>query len=241
MRLPTRRVRTAPDRLDVVTWNAKVGRRPAEVALDVAQLLKDRPDVAALQEAGGYVKALREALRGDYHVIAAHGWAEAGNSAFLVRRDVPVTRWSTIRLRVGWVGPKAFRRHPGRTFPVLNLGREWRIVNVHRTPGGPTGGVMTQGRNKPSWNAEHVALGRLADRKGSHRRALVMVGDQNCESDDRHPMGVPAFADDHGMRIVRTGAKVDWAIVRGCRGDGNRGSNLGSDHPTIRYTLTRKD
>jgi hypothetical protein len=226
----TRPTNGAPDQLHLVTWNTKVGRRPGAIAFTLLDHFRSNgyPDVAILLEAGRYTQALRDTLGTRYRV--------------LVDRRIPMPRWRTITLRISWIGPKAFKRHPGRVFPVVDLGKgttgaKWRIVGIHRTPGGPTGGLLTRGKNKPSWNAEHRALAKLAHRKGSLRRALVLAGDQNCQVSDRHPMSVGGLAFEIDARIVRTGAKVDWALVRGCNGTGHRGSNLGSDHPLITYNL----
>lgn len=232
-----------PRQLHLVAWNAKVGRKPRTVVRDLSAFLDENgwPDVIVLCEAGRYTTELRRRLSSRYRVLRAG--REHDGIVMLVDRSVPIPTRSLLVMRLGWIGPKAFRRHPGRTFPVVDLGKgksqlRWRIVGIHRTPGGPSGGVLTRGRNRPAWEEEHARLLRLAARTRSHRRVLVMVGDQNCEMSDRRPTSVGGLAEAIGARVIRTGAKVDWAILRGGGGSGHRGPNLGSDHPLIRYQFT---
>lgn len=200
------------------------------------------PHVLVLMEAGGYVKALREHFPA-YKVLAATGWPDASSTVVLVRRDLPLTRWSAMRMRTRWVGPKAMLPHEPRTHLVIDIGNPdlgpaWRIVAVHRVPGGPTGGTETRGRNQPAYAEEHHRLQRLAARLGSGRRALIIVGDQNAEQDDRHPLSPASLAALIGANVVSTKAKVDWALVRDCRGTSSRGGPFGSDHPAITYVFT---
>lgn len=235
---------SAPLQLDLIAWNAKVGRPAHRVATALDRYIRDVqawPDVMVLCEAGAYARTLRDRF-GDRYRVRRAGRAHDG-MVLLIDRRIPLTRWRTLVMRLTWIGPKAFKRHPGRTFPVADLGTgrgtvKWRIVGIHRTPGGPSGGVLTKGRNKPAWDEEHVRLVRLAGWKGSQRRSLVLVGDQNCEADDKRPHSGLGLASEIGARVIRTGAKVDWAIVRGAHGKGQRLDDYGSDHPLIRYSLT---
>lgn len=236
--------KAATAKLELISHNVKVGRAPRAVILGIHAAMGGRPPgVAVLMEASGYIKALKEAFGALYYVLHASGWAEAASTVVLVRRDLPLTRWTAMRMRTSWVGPKALLPHAPRTHLVIDIGNPklgpaWRIVATHRVPGGPTGGVQTHGRNAPAYAEEHHRLERLADRPGSHRRALIIVGDQNAEQDDRHRLSPAGLADAIGANVVSTKAKVDWALARDCRGTSSRGGYFGSDHPAMCYTFT---
>lgn len=221
-----------PEQLTILAHNVKVGRSPRSVVASVRAAITDDTDVVILTEAAGYTRALRESLT-SWQVRHAHGWPEARNVVLLVRRDLRVHRFRAIRNLRSWVGPKLGRRHAGRTFPVVDLGTHWRIVGVHRTSGGPNG------PNAEAWAEEHRRLARLARR--TKRRALVIVGDQNCQADDPHPLGLLGLARAIGGDVIATHTKVDHAVVRGVDGRGRRGDYHGSDHPAVRYTLTLKE
>lgn len=230
----------APTTLKGFTWNVHVGRSPKMVQQVVADLLTTyNADVAVLQEAASYYRVLR-ALPG-YRLYTGQADREGRSTCVLVRRGIPVPRVRLLVTRLAWWGPKAGKRHVGRTFPVVDLGRwrgpRWRVVGIHRVPGGPRGGTLTHGRNRPEWNAEHVELVTLAHRRSSQRRALVMPGDWNCEADDEHPRGVWAYAQAVGAMILPTRTKVDHVVVRGCHGKARRRENYGSDHPLVTFTL----
>lgn len=223
-----------PDEIRCLSWNTKVGRDAGKVARDLAGILdaQGHPHVVTLQEASGYIKALRKTI-GGYRVIAAAGWKEAGQNVVLVRKDVPVTPLTTLRMKLRWVGPKHGLRHPGRTWPIVDIGgsKDWRIVGIHRVP--------IRGKNPKAWSEEHAALVRLAKRPASRSRALVLIGDQNAPAGDRDRLSPAALADDIGARVITTGAKVDYALVRGATGTGNRHGDHGSDHPLVSVKLTR--
>lgn len=238
---PAGRVRAlleAPVVLVVLAWNLRIGRNARTVIRELRELIAaESPDVICLQEAGAHRRRLRVAFPG-WRVFAPGGASDG--SVTMVRRSLFVRRSSRLRMLVSWVGPKAFRKHPGRVWGWYDIGvgvRRARVVNVHRTPGGPTGGVLTKGRNKPSWSAEHAALLLLADKPGSLVRDLIAVGDWNDPPADRHPQSPRSFATSIGARVVTTGSKVDYAIVRGP--EGATGTALrdkhGSDHRPCIY------
>jgi hypothetical protein len=241
----------APDPLDLVLHNVRAGRHAGEVVRATRTLVRDtgRPHVIGLLEASAYRDELRDSpLRHDYLIRFVRGWRESANIVALVRRDVPLRRIAPIRTRRPWIGPKMGRPHAGRTHLLVDVGRmedprAWRLILVHRVPGGPTGGTssLVRGRNAAAWEAEHYKLADVADRPGSHRRAFVIVGDQNARPDDRHPLSPGGLADEIGARIHRTGAAVDWALLRDCQATSERLDSYGSDHPAIRYTLTHRE
>lgn len=225
---------TDPTTLRVIAWNAKVGRNPADVVAALAIAIeRTDADVVILTEAAAYARPLRRLV--GWQVRHARGWAEARNVVVLVRNGLRVRRVVSVRNWRRWVGPKLGKDHAGRTFLLVDIGARWRIVGVHRTPGGPGG------PNAVAWAEEHARLARVADRPGSHRRALVIVGDQNCEADDRHPLSIGGLADTIGGQVVATHTKVDHAIVRDATGRGTRHDYYGSDHPLVSYHLTLKE
>lgn len=240
VRVWSHRNRPTPTVLDLLSWNLKDGRKAADVVRDVVTVVDQvaHPHVLVFQESRRYATALRRALHG-YKLVMARGWDESSNVLVFVRHDVPLARWRALRMNIGWVGPKAFRRHVGRTFLVVDLGREWRVVGVHMPPGGPTGGTVTHGRNKPAYTEASHEVQRVNARRGSYARALVDVGDWNADAGDSHLTAPAAIATNGDLQLVRAGGGPDYALVRGCRGVGHRGTYLGSDHPYRTFTLTR--
>lgn len=224
------------DELSIVSWNVKVGRPSYEVVSALRQIIRDHdPEVICLQEAKGHAPELRVAFGKEWRILARRGWGESDNCITMVRRTLGRVKWRTLRMRHWWRGPKANLLHPGRTFPIVDIGGRfgWRIVNVHRT--------------KPQWDEpggsayleEHLALIRLAGRSGSHYRALLIVGDQNADISDLSPRSPATLAKTFGAKLIRTNAKVDWAAARGARGSGGRDGNHGSDHPMVSFHFVR--
>lgn len=233
-----------PGTLRGFTWNVHVGRRPEPVGQLVANLLaRFNADVAVLQEAASYHREL-QSIPG-YRLYTGSRTREGRSTVVLVRRGIPVPRLRLLVTSRPWWGPKAGKRHVGRTFPVVDLGRwpgpRWRVVGIHRVPGGPTGGVVTKGRNRPEWDEEHAELVQLAQRPSSRKRALVLPGDWNVEADDSHPRGLWAWTQAVGAHVLPTNTKVDHVVVRGCSGTARRRDNYGSDHPLVTFKLRHKD
>ena len=105
-------------RMRLVTWNVKVGRRPKRVARMVRRIIRrHRPDAILLQEAHGYIAALRD-IRG-YELIVADGHGEERGNPMLIR-DRHARRLPAIRCRTAWTGPKAGKHHRGRVFTVAD-------------------------------------------------------------------------------------------------------------------------
>lgn len=235
-------IRRTPRRLRV--QYANVGGRPPVVVADVLEpFIDDRaPDVVVLVEARG--RKMRRELRRrfrNYRIKRARTLRpEADNQIALVRRDLGPLRIRSLKMKLPWHGPKHRNPHKGRTHPYLDLGDRWRLWFLHRVPGGPLGGVSPalRGANKDAWDEEDGRLYTAADWPESRRRTNVWIGDQNCEDDDDHPAGVPALARRCAAEMVRTGAKVDWAYVRGCDGRGQviaRPARF--DHPILEYVF----
>ena len=220
------------NRLRIVTFNVKVGRRPKVVARKIQRIARrHRVDVFLLQEAHGYIAALRD-LPG-WHLVAAKGQGEARGNPMLVRDTLPLQRRRAIRCHTPWTGPKAGRHHRGRVFTVADVAG-WRLVNVHRTRPGwsPGGGAFTE---------EHD---RLLDAALDADGPLVIAGDQNIGTrpgGDRGPETPWALAEAIGGRIVTTTeGRIDYAVTRGVGGFARQLGKYGSDHAAVLFVLTKE-
>ena len=167
------------DRL--IVHNVRAGRYPTAVVQAVRTLITATDvDAVALLEARAYVRALRRAFPG--WQVRHH----RTDIVLMVRRGhVPIRRTLPLRIHRRWWGPHQGRPHQGRTHLLVDIGRtddpgRLRLILIHRVPGGPSGGILTRGANRPAWDAEHSMLTRVADRPGSHRRPLLIAGDQNA-------------------------------------------------------------
>lgn len=236
-----RTMRETPKRLVTKAWNVHVGSGAEKRVRALRRELMAQPaDTVGLNEAGGLYDELRDEFGDEYRIW--RGSRKHDASILMVRKDLRVPRHQLISHSIPWIGPKAFRRHIGRDFLWVDIGRgrdehKHRQVLVHRTPGGPTGGVKTRGRNRPAWQKEDELLERFANRRGSKRRAFSIVGDQNCHADDDHPLGIRSLARRIGGHLLAMHTAVDHAIVRDYDATGRRGENLGSDHPLMTYVL----
>lgn len=224
--------------LKLVSWNTKVGRKHDVVARELRQIIKrHRPDVIALQEVSGYASMLRREFRKDWRVIVqTTGHAERRSNALLVRKRLRVYWTSLLSTAVRWRGPIRGLMHTGRTFPVVDVKGGWRICCVHRVPAGLH---STNKARHNEWARENVALLKLAKRRKSRKRALVLVGDWNAGAGDDAWSSPARLAKRINARVVRTGASVDYAIVTGCTGNGSTAGRYGSDHPVTVFSLIR--
>lgn len=242
VRQTRRTMRPTPKRIKAKAWNVHVGSNPAARVRSLRNELRAEPsDVLALSEAGGIFRELRRELGDEWRL-----WRGArGKDATVlgIRRDLRVPRHQIVAHSIPWIGPKAFRRHIGRAFPWGDIGRgkdehKHRVMADHRTPGGPTGGVKTRGRNRPAWQKEDQLLERFAMRRGSRRRAFAIIGDQNCHPNDGHPLGIRSLARRIGGEVLAPpNTPVDSAIIRDYEGACRRGPKMGSDHPLVTYVL----
>lgn len=214
-----------------LVWNAKTNRNPDTVVDTIETLLlRHDADVAIINEAETYIPLMRRRLVG-YRVFTGPAPRtrqdkEDRSTAILVRRRRGITTKLTnlLRTRIRWRGPKG-GLHWGRTFPVVDIrkdGINWRIIGVHRVPGGPT-------MHDAEWAAEDRRLRRYCTNRGSRARALLVGGDQNTLPTNSHRLGTRSLARRIGGRIV-PGHKVDHLIVRSCRVLVNVGAKHGSDH-----------
>lgn len=213
-----------------VIWNTKVGRRPAVVAREVARLGRlYNVDVFMLQEAHGYIDALRD-LDG-YRLIVANGQGEAQGNPILVRTGIPATRRHAIRCTHTWTGPKAGKRHRGRVYAVATIDGVL-FIDVHRT--------------RPGWSPAGVAFAeeydRLLDRAYGAGQA-VLAGDQNIGTrpgGDRGRHTPYALSEALNGRIITTSpGRVDYAVAVGITGQAKELGMYGSDHHAVLLTLNR--
>ena len=218
------------DRLRVVSWNTKVGRRPRVVARKVRRIARRHDvDVFLFQEAAAYIGALRD-LPG-WRIVTARGEGEARGNPMLVRTEFDVDRLPAIRCEIPWTGPKAGRHHRGRVFTVAEVD-DWTFVNVHRT--------------RPGWSKDGAAFAeeseRLLDVAENTEGRIVLAGDQNIgtrSGGDRARHTPWALAQAIGAKVITTTAgRIDYAICRGATGFARELGRYGSDHNAVLFVLT---
>lgn len=223
--------RPANETRRLILWNAKVGRRPAEVVRAVRSMAREHDaDGFLLQEAAGYFEALRD-LPG-WDAVAPRGKGDARGNIILAPERSHVERRHAIRCRLDWTGPKHGKHHDGRKMPVADVD-DWRYVSVHRTrPGWSKGGL--------AFAEEFERLAEVADRT---RIPLVLGGDQNIGTRpgaDRGRHTPFALARRIGGTIITTHpGNVDYVIVRGLTGKAWELGEYGSDHNAVLVTLRR--
>lgn len=211
--------------LRVVAWNAKVGRDSAAVLDGIHELIEAMsPDVLALQEAGGYLPALRDTYGDRWRVYAHHDWPEANQCPLLVSRDFTLKErgqgWGTLRTTVDWVGPQG-GVHQGRTWTWCKV-NGLHVMSLHRCTDG-------DGRNQQAAAEERHALVQWI---GKHKPALV-IGDHNWGPQNKHPDASKQVARDAGGKLSHPGHGIDYAIQRGVAGTVTERGSHGSDHPAI--------
>lgn len=220
-------------------WNMKANR--ARTPRGYVQLLRamrrilrrcgGRPPVISLIECGGNWRVVeRIARRRGYRIITGTG-DEGSSSALLVRTDVTLIDSGVIRVRDKWVGPKG-KTHHGRAFPwaTYKLGGRVRTTVVVHMPWNPR-------LNDDAWNACQRALVDFADKRFGF---LEYLGDWNWSSRSTATGSPHGIAAKIGGRIVHTGDRLMFAIVRQARtGEldrilhvaGDAKTREGSDHP----------
>lgn len=216
----------APKQLRHLDWNVGASRAADDVQTQLRHLVNNAglPHTITLHEAWPYDQAIAQALP-DYRVHEARGGFKADDSIILTRKDrAPAGRFAVLRMKLRWTGPKSPKRfnQPPRTWPVLDIGlRKWRIVSLH---------AATQG-NPEARDEGWGALVKLARKRSSQRRGLLIVGDFNG---DPRPL-----AEAIGGYVVK-GYYVDHAVVRGATGIRRAVLDKhGSDHHPVVYIFTR--
>lgn len=209
--------------MKVLFWNARVGRRPKSVVRSLRRLVRRKaPGAIVLVEARDYVAALRAEFRSEYRLRVSR------DVVLLVRRDLKVGEVEHLDHLTPWRGPKAGIEHAGRGHLAATIDGV-RFVFVHMTPGGPSGGIVTRGANRPSYDADRTLI-RAAFRGAE---IAVCLGDQNATIPEVWP-----FAARLGADVVETGSKVDHAFAKGVAVTGRRlRRRYGSDHFPVLYRV----
>lgn len=203
--------------LKALTWNVGEAGRTAVTTVE-AMLRTHKPHVVVITEAYGIHDELDDIVGYQLRQLRK---GEGSGIAVLVRDDVRIRRGRLLRMARPWVGPKLLHPHAPRIFRRLVLqvaGRKVAVDAIHFPPGGPSGGVVTQGRNAPAWRESARRVGS-AWRRGLGRsrvgRRLVLarlaVGDFNATAPELEPLAREMGA------VVCAGSKVDHALIRGMR------------------------
>lgn len=140
--------------------------------------------------------------------LPSHG-AEAPGIALLIRNNVTIENRVLLEMTERWWWHSGVREP--RRYPAVALragGRMWHVVGVHFPPGGPDGGVVVDGKNRPAWLESKEAVQAYAARHPNP--PVVAAGDFNATAEecDNH---FPGF-------VVAQGGKVDHALVKRDRG-----------------------
>lgn len=142
--------------------------------------------------------------------------AEAHDVAALVRDDVRVRRVRVKKMTKPWWGPFTKKRRQARRYLILVLEVEqvdgtwerWPVLAVHFEPGGPSGGILTRGRNKGAWRAS----ARWSRRWLRRRRRAVLAGDinGNAAAARKHiaPKGAHVAMASNVDGVITTGASI---------------------------------
>lgn len=217
--------------LELIAYNAKA-HRGARAGADVARIIDtERPHVLVVLETAGNQTSIRRAAKALYRAPITGKGADGSSTWLLVRKDVPLDRWRLLVTRVLWRGPKGGRR-VGRTLPaavVRYRGRAVAVAGIHMQ--------WNPEKNAAAWDATHaqlVAFGRAL--KGP----FAMIGDWNHRDSATSSRSATQLAKDTRARVVPTGARVDYAVVRGMATESIVLPRLkgGSDHVPIRVRLT---
>lgn len=216
----------------IASWNAHVGRSPLAVVAAVRCLIRDtNADVVCLQEARGYVTALRLAFP-RWRVYARAGWRDATHNPVMVRRALRRGRyygrgWGTVRNRIGWEyrgNPK-----PGRTWTWVRVDGV-RILSLHRLAG------IAHKANMASYAREAELLREWFDERGG---AALVIGDANAGPTHPHRDGLMRLAREVGAVVIADPDEpgIDYAVAHHVRGHLERTNHYGSDHRAAVLTL----
>lgn len=220
----------------IVSHNIDEVTDPHTAATNLKRATIDRqPEVYCLQECRGARPALIDVFGGDYRVLmsGAHG----ASLITMVHRDLTILHEKYLHMTKTWVGPHLGLVQPPRIHNVTDLVGGWRIVNLHRVYCPHEG---DRGPNGPAFLEEDTRFRKLGAKPGSQKRTVVFLGDQNTNVHDTRPGSPQNLAAHLGARIITTGAGVDWGFVMNGNGHGTHGARLGSDHPFVTLTVTKK-
>lgn len=220
-----------------------VGPRPAPFILrSLRQLNRDeRPEAFALFEAHRALRLIRVAFSHNWRIYATD------DVVLMVRKRCDQPEVRPFGHQEDWWGPKGGIAHEGREHMGVDWpdGSLWALM--HGVPGGPRGGVNEHlarpgehyGRNRPAWVADERALAKVlrehrAAREDDDSEDELVAGDLNAER-----VELASRWDALNLRPLMTRAHVDQAAESGNEWRATRLENYGSDHPAIRYDVTR--
>lgn len=218
----------------IATWNTHVGRDPIEVIIGLRRLIHDtRADVICLQEARGYVTALRLAFP-TWRIYAKAGWPDSNHAPVMVRRSLRRGRhygtgWGTVRIEADWV--YAGTSKPGRTWTWVRVDGVY-ILSLHRI-------VSSRGDNGESYLEEAHALREWFDEHGG---PMVAFGDCNEGPRDTRPNTMLAISRKVKGTLAsdRDEPGIDYALVRDLTCTVERTDTYGSDHRAAILTVKEK-
>lgn len=178
-----------------------------------------RPDVVVLTEAywaRPFLIALATMFGYRLRQYSRRHGAEAPGIAVLIRNEVSIIVRALAKMRERWWGPFNFprsKRRPRRfqKFILRERGAVdflWHLEAVHFPPGGPTGGVLTRGKNKDAW---HEAADQVRDWLANAPEPCVALGDFNGNRSALREHVAP-----DGSRVVMA-SNVDGVIAKGAR------------------------
>jgi hypothetical protein len=219
----------------IVSYNTKVGRAEQEVVASIRDILDDNPktDVLVLQEAEGYVSALRRAFTGPnkgWYVYAQKGWSESRMNPVMVRKDPGYPKrdyekgWDVLRNRTHWIGPVHGNDHPGRTWTWVLVGGLY-VLSLHRATDG-------NGKNKRAYWEEAQRLEAFFER-GNGDRDIVVFGDTNTGLGATHDGSMRQIRHEVGGKLIADLDEpgIDYALTsRSVSGTVVRTRYYGSDH-----------
>lgn len=209
----------------VVSWNCKVGRNTSTVVGNLQDLVRDLdPDVILLQEAKGYVSAIRDAFKKSWQIFAD---SDAGkDDPVMVREGISVSDWGTRKYTTHWVGPQGGDQK-GRTWTYAVIdGTEY--LSLHRCWGG------TKDSNAKAY-ADEASL--LVKAYGSSGRPFVVFGDTNTSPSASYPNSMKDIAKRTGGKLITPGGGIDYAVVRGVTGTMGSKKPYGSDHDAVLFVI----
>lgn len=151
------------------------------------------------------------------------------------RKGVRITYRSAMKMKRQWFGPFTGRRRAPRVHVRMTLkidGTKHRFVFCFQPPGGPSGGVKTNGKNRPAWMEGRNKITRRANKKRKHISHIF--GDENCLK-DQFEWHFAARMD--GKWDVASVGKVDHGASRGADLKGERVKNRGKGHGWGIYTI----
>lgn len=164
-------------------------------------LVSGNPDVVVLQQAENAGEHLRSF--DGYRLIERKRGEEARSIKTMVRLGSATGKVKWLRTFLAWVGPKAGRRHLGRTFLAVRVTKPFHcwVVDVHFPTGGP------DGPNAQAWAEAWDKVVAFSKR----RKRVVVIGDFNATAAQ-----LVAMARKEGFDLVNLG-KVDHALSKGVK------------------------